>query len=98
MPDSVDKKTPADKRLEELESTAVDAIDSIQRLEKLLKDIGRDNLRNLAELLSQTEHDMRMARIRLAALLPRKRTDPDQTPVDPIMRRSSQFRIKKPDE
>jgi hypothetical protein len=95
--------TVADKPLtkddEQLRMAVQDAIDSVSRLERLLEDIGKENLRNLIELIPQTEHDMRMARIRLQALQPRTRTDPDKTPADPlIQRRSSQFKVKKPTE
>ena len=95
----MDDEKPLTRENAQLQQDVRDAIDSVTRLEKLLQDIGKENLRNLIELLPQIEHDMRMTRIRLQALQPRTRSDPDKTPIDPIVqRKSSQFKLKKPGE
>jgi hypothetical protein len=81
------------ERKDQIDTAIELAAASLGELEKCLGKLDRVNLRDLVELIPQTELHIRMARLRLQAVIDSRRsTDPDQTPVDPIRarRRDSQ--------
>jgi hypothetical protein len=96
---------------EESKAALRDALEALKRAEKLLELIDRPSLARLPPIVRAVEEfaerhaavslDLRIARLRIQAMLPEEqppREDPDKTPVEGARRLSEQLAAVRPPE